>query len=85
MCAQIGVEHAVSAGVSTTASFSVSHRRIRSVRDGLSLLVRMPDWSDVDDCVRAVLDVCAGREIAGIMAPHAVTREAESRLRKALD
>ncbi|MEV6604651.1 ATP-grasp domain-containing protein [Kutzneria sp. NPDC051319] len=50
------------------------------VRDGLALLVQVPDWSTVD----VVLDAVAGAEIADIMAPHDVTRQAEARLRKAL-
>ncbi|MFC0548635.1 ATP-grasp domain-containing protein [Kutzneria chonburiensis] len=50
------------------------------IRDGLALLVRVPDWSTVD----GIIDALAGAEIADIMAPHDVTRQAEARLRKAL-
>jgi hypothetical protein len=50
------------------------------IRDGLALLVRVPDWSTVD----LILDALKGAEIADIMAPHDVTRQAEARLRKAL-
>jgi len=50
------------------------------VRDGLALLVQVPDWSTVD----GIVEVLAGAEIADIMAPHDITRQAEARLRKAL-
>ncbi|GAA3438346.1 ATP-grasp domain-containing protein [Kutzneria kofuensis] len=50
------------------------------IRDGLALLVQVSDWSTV----HSILETVAGAEIAGIMAPHDVTREAEALIRKAL-
>jgi biotin carboxylase len=54
------------------------------IRDGLALLVRVPGWSTVDAAVTTVLAAVNGAELAGIMAPHDLTREAEARIRKAL-
>ena len=54
------------------------------VRDGLALLVRVPDWAEVDACVRTVLVALADAEVTDILAPHDLTREAEARIRKAL-
>jgi hypothetical protein len=52
-----------------------------AIRDGLALLVRVPGWADPDVCVAMAYDACGGARIAEIIAPQALTRVVEDRIR----
>jgi biotin carboxylase len=50
------------------------------VCERLAAIVRVPSWSDLDECLCLIRETCAGSPIRAVIAPQDVTREAAERI-----
>ena len=46
----------------------------------VAAIVRVPSWSDLDECLSLIRETCAGSPISAVLAPQDVTREAAERI-----